>query len=37
MAAVTSQESQKKSVTIFTLYGSNDVFPHNDGPFGGLE
>ena len=20
---------------IFTLYGSNDVFPHKDGPFGG--
>jgi len=19
---------------IFTLYGSNDVFPHKDGPFG---
>jgi len=21
--------------SIFTLYGSNDVFPHKDGPFGG--
>ena len=25
----------RTAAPIFTLYGSNDVFPRNDGPFGG--